>query len=370
MEEKKKIKRPFRALSLDGGGMRGLYTASLLQELSQRFRSENSEDRAFDIGKGFSLIVGTSTGGILATALFAGISINEIIDMYVNKGPKIFNNPIPRGKFRTAVWAIKHSLSSANKDNVLKETLNKIFKNKTIGEAYRKRKIGLCVCSIKLIDHKPRVFKTNHNSGKHADDNRKLSDICLATSAAPIILPIANTPDSFNNEYFVDGGLWANNPVMIALLEAMEIAEKDQPIEIISIGTCPPPSGGSLSLSKKNNKGMLYWDFGIKALELSMHASSQGSQFCAQFLQRFLNEQTNRNVKVIRLESTPPSSDQAEILRLDNASTDAVDTLLQLGKEDARQVHSKSMNKSEDDKILQEIFSCLPTIDLEEVHNG
>ena len=59
--------KPYRVLSLDGGGMRGLYTASLLNTLSDRFGNQ------LDVGKGFDLIVGTSTGSILAAGLVAGI---------------------------------------------------------------------------------------------------------------------------------------------------------------------------------------------------------------------------------------------------------------------------------------------------------
>ena len=62
--------KPYRVLSLDGGGMRGLYTASVLKSLMNRV-SKPGNDK--DIGKGFDLIVGTSTGGILACGLVAGI---------------------------------------------------------------------------------------------------------------------------------------------------------------------------------------------------------------------------------------------------------------------------------------------------------
>lgn len=77
--------KPFRVLSLDGGGMRGLYTASVLSTLSGRFGG----NKILDVGKGFDLIVGTSTGGILATALVAGVPIPKVIDLYRQKGPII-----------------------------------------------------------------------------------------------------------------------------------------------------------------------------------------------------------------------------------------------------------------------------------------
>jgi patatin-like phospholipase/acyl hydrolase len=60
--------KPFRVLSLDGGGMRGLYTATVLDTLARHFASRCGAT-TLDIGKGFDLIVGTSTGGILAASL-------------------------------------------------------------------------------------------------------------------------------------------------------------------------------------------------------------------------------------------------------------------------------------------------------------
>ena len=84
--------KPFRVLSLDGGGMRGLYTASVLSTLAQRFSPSNQ----LDIGKGFNLIAGTSTGGILACALAAGVPIERVIDLYRNEGPAIFRDPVPK----------------------------------------------------------------------------------------------------------------------------------------------------------------------------------------------------------------------------------------------------------------------------------
>ena len=76
--------KPYRVLSLDGGGMRGLYTASVLQSLVNRFSRSNSGNK--DIGKGFDLIAGTSTGGILACGLAAGVPIKNIIELYSKKG--------------------------------------------------------------------------------------------------------------------------------------------------------------------------------------------------------------------------------------------------------------------------------------------
>lgn len=76
--------KPFRVLSLYGGGMRGLYTASLLETLAQRFDKFKTVDP--DLGKVFDLICGTSTGAILASALALGISLKKVQGLYIEKG--------------------------------------------------------------------------------------------------------------------------------------------------------------------------------------------------------------------------------------------------------------------------------------------
>ena len=61
---------------------------------------------------------------------------------------------------------------------------------------------------------------------------------------------------------FVDGGLWTNSPVLVALIEAINCSRQDQKIEIISIGTCSPPTG-QVVLSKKSGEGILDWHCGL-----------------------------------------------------------------------------------------------------------
>ncbi|MBU6410221.1 MAG: patatin-like phospholipase family protein, partial [Verrucomicrobia bacterium] len=86
--------KPCRVLTLDGGGMRGLYTATVLDVLAKHFAARRGVG-ALDIGKGFDLIVGTSTGGILATALAYGHPLKRVMDLYRIEGPKIFTDPMP-----------------------------------------------------------------------------------------------------------------------------------------------------------------------------------------------------------------------------------------------------------------------------------
>ena len=75
-------RRRFQLLALDGGGVRGIFTAALLAGLE--------EDVGSPVVDHFDLIVGTSTGGIIALALGAGLTPREILDFYVDERHAIF----------------------------------------------------------------------------------------------------------------------------------------------------------------------------------------------------------------------------------------------------------------------------------------
>src|SRR5690606_30727294 len=90
------VPSPFRVLSIDGGGMRGLYSATFLAGISQLFERER-ETGTLDIGKGFDLIVGTSTGAILGCAAAVGEPMSKVAALYKEHGNAIFPVRLPAG---------------------------------------------------------------------------------------------------------------------------------------------------------------------------------------------------------------------------------------------------------------------------------
>ena len=358
--DKEQVK-PYRVLSLDGGGMRGLYTASVLQYFVNHFSQKNAENT--DIGKGFDLIVGTSTGAILACGLASGIPINRIVELYSKKGKKIFTDPFPSKKILKKLWWIlKNSCKAANSNKALIQELQNIFHNKTMGQIYSERQIGLCVTAVNLIDHSPRIFKTSHDSSKNMDNNRRLTDICLASSAAPILFPIAHISDPERSniyEDFVDGGLWANSPILVALVEAITCSKKNQKIEIVSIGTCTPPAG-QINSDKDADKGLLDWTFGISPMELSMDAQSKSSHFVSDFLCAQLKK-LGKHITIYRLKQKAPSPEQVKFLSIDQANEQTCSMLIKWGKKDAEEIYRK-ITKENKDNILKTIFTNLPNL--------
>ena len=304
--------------------------------------------------------MGTSTGGILAAGLTVGVSINKIMKLYNKKGKAIFKNPFPPDKpMKQLQWVFQNTGKSANSSQVLIQELKNMFGNKTIAQTYKERKIALCITAVNVKDHSPHIFKTPHGSLKNGDANRKLVDICLATSSAPVFFPIAHISDPNRNnvyEEFIDGGLWANSPILLALTEAVGCAEEKQRIEIISIGTCPPPTG-QMVLDTNSKGGLSQWRYGIDLMELTMDSQTQGNHLIADFLCTHLRT-LGKEVVIYRLKQTKPLLQEAKFLSIDQANEKTCSLLVKYGRQDGEAAYKETMSK--DNQILKDIFSRLP----------
>ena len=352
--------KSYRVLSLDGGGIRGLYTASVLQSLVKH-SSQSDGETDKDIGKAFDLIVGTSTGGILACALAMGVSLSKIIELYSHKGKKVFTHPVPDGGLKQLLWAFKNKSNAIRSSKALAQELQNIFDNKTMKQLYDERQIALCITAVHVRDHAPQIFKTPCK-GYNTDNNRKLVDICLATSSAPVLFPITSIPKPENNhtyESFVDGGLWANSPVLTAVMEAMSCSKKDQSIEIISIGTCPPPTG-QMVLNRRDSSGLLQWRGGIDLAELAMDVQSKANHLIADFLCTQI-QNSGKNISVHRLKQTMPPTAQAKFLSLDQAGERTCQILQELGEKDGKEIYEE-VKKTKENNVLKDIFTNLPDL--------
>ena len=351
--------KPFRVLTLDGGGMRGLYSATLLQVLARRFDSRFHEHSP-DIGAAFDLICGTSTGAILACGLATGMPLEWIRTLYIEKGSEIFTSPIPSGG-KLCLWGLKHCKRPAANAEILREALESCFGQMTIKDVYEKRGIALCIPTVSAIDHRARIIKTPHNPGKHRDNNYRLVDVCMASSAAPIFFPLATRVrpnEEHTIHHFADGGLWANNPVLVGLVEALGMTESRQAVEIISIGTCDQPSGDP-NLLTDPDWGLIDWRVGVRIVEMSLSAQSYGYGQMARFLTSCFNK-LGKKVRLVRLEESQKSPEQYSAIGLDRADQTAIRTLNSLAEADADHNHSIAMSDQPGNlEILSDIFQNL-----------
>ena len=106
----------FRILSLDGGGIKGTFTASVVANLESMLGGR--------MAPYFDLITGTSTGGIIALAMGVGLGGSEILKFYADKGPFIFPNI---GMHRRALYAARHVFRPKHSSAVLKKHLVEVF---------------------------------------------------------------------------------------------------------------------------------------------------------------------------------------------------------------------------------------------------
>jgi patatin-like phospholipase/acyl hydrolase len=214
---------PFRVLSLDGGGMRGTYTPTYLDQVASAFARRRGE-QGLDIGAAFDLIVGTSTGGIIACALAAGVPLLNIVELYRKHGAAIFRRPLPAKLRNVPGDHFRRQAALTQGEGTLRAALKDVLGDTTIRDIYDQRGIALAITAVEMSQHHAWVFKTPHFAAtNHRDDSYTLVDVCLATTAAPIFRSMAavDHADRRGKGYnvFVDGGLWSNNPVLVGLVE-------------------------------------------------------------------------------------------------------------------------------------------------------
>ncbi len=315
MEEKK----PFKILSIDGGGIKGLYSASVIAKLEEKSGRKS--------GECFDLICGTSTGGLIALGLASGKKAQDLVDIYYDQGNKIF----PTFENRYLRWFQRKWVQLFTQTFLFGKYSSKALK-KILQETFGDLKLGeldnlVCIPSFNLISGMPRMFKYPHKEGKfYMDKNIPVVDAALATSAAPTYFPI----HEYNDTLFIDGGVWANNPSLCGLLEAIKyfVGEgKDYShVEILSIASISQASGWAAKTRK--NRSFVGWR--SKLIQTSMDGQAYFTHFFLSTAIHFINKDS----KYQRLESPKLSCEQMEVLDLDRADKRALSTLKSLGDQD------------------------------------
>ena len=353
--------RCLRVLSIDGGGMRGVYTSAYLSALSKEVaaRRDIGDTDNLDVGKVFDLIVGTSTGGIIACALAAGVCLDEVSKLYLQHGKDIFPVKMPSGcnldllrQFFTRPKHLAHG--SAVLANILEEK----FGQETMREVYERREIALAIPAVEMSQHHSWVFKTPHLDGRR-DDNFRLVEICLATSAAPLYrsMALVMNPTMPENHYvFVDGGLWANNPVLVGMIDALQMTEQGDRIEIFALGTCQRPSG-SILCADDMHRGLGEWKFGGEAMAVSLDAQ----QFAYDKIAKLLSKHVDRDCRIVRFPCGNVSAEAMQYLDLDETSERGMQVLATQAQNDvSRTLSAWDHPANDDEKLLVKLFEDLP----------
>jgi uncharacterized protein len=233
---------PIRILSIDGGGIRGILPARLLQHLEAR---KNKKCREL-----FDLIAGTSTGGILGCGLFKGMAAQELGDLYAQRGGEIFAHSLWRS-IKT-VGGIEGPRYDAG---ALETILDGILGAASLRDNPVRAELLVPTYVIQLprpavvggvpTTRNPMLFKSWKARGVDLAQSETapmfdfaLKDVARATSAAPTYFAPAQYRNSAGDLYAsVDGGLFANNPAICALVAAYKRFGEERRYILVSLGT-------------------------------------------------------------------------------------------------------------------------------------
>lgn len=311
--------RPFKILTIDGGGIKGLYSASVLARLEEKANVK--------AGDCFDMICGTSTGGLIALGLANGKTSQDLVNLYLNHGNSIFptqENAVLRWFERKLYHTLTQTFFYGKFDNKnLKKVLKETFGETTLGQLNNL----VCIPSFNLTSGKTRTFKFPHKEGDFTmDKDISLVDAAMATSAAPTYFPIHSIDDTL----YIDGGVWANNPSLCGLLEAIRFFVGEgrdySHVEMLSISSISQSNGWPSGVRK--NRSFIGWR--SKLIQTSMDGQAFFTHF---FLYHVINKIDPR-AKYVRIKSPELSAEQMEILEMDRADSKALATLKSLGNHD------------------------------------
>jgi uncharacterized protein len=308
----------YSVLAVDGGGIRGIIPARVLEEIEHHFGRPISEL--------FDLVAGTSTGGIIALGLTkprAGtttpeFSAGELCKLYEDHGKEIFSRSIWRRAGTVAGLAgVKYSARP------LEELLDERFGDTLLSDAL----VDVCIPAYDLSAPSSYFFKRLYARETRWDV--KMSLVGRATSAAPTYFDPAQLP---GDHALVDGGVFANNPAVSAYADALDIIAdhpetfaEDTEIQVVSIGTGQPPqtfaSGGPIPVrwSRAQGWGLARWARPV--LEVVFDGVAEAAEYQ---LRRLCRHADGQSPRYHRLQSPLPTANQA----LDDASRSNIARLM------------------------------------------
>jgi uncharacterized protein len=255
--------RRFRILSIDGGGIRGVFPAAVLAGLERCYAGGSS------IASYFDLAAGTSTGGILTLGLGAGYTAWDLLELYALRGDEIFP---PYGRVGTWLRDKRQYARYAYDRQALQRLLTEKLGARLFGES----QLRLCITAFEGRHSEVFVFKTPHHPDYKTDRFERMVTVGLATSAAPTYF----RPLEHGGYTLVDGGVWANNPLMLAVIEALICFDisRDQ-IDVLSIGC--GDERYVVSNAEINKGGLWHWR---RILSAAMRLQSLAAVNQARFL--------------------------------------------------------------------------------------
>ena len=249
----------FQILALDGGGAKALFSAHVLARLE--------DDLGVRVADVFDLITGTSAGGIIALALGAGLRPAEVATQYERLVATVF--PRSRRRWWRGPARLTHPAYDAS---VLRAALEGVLGGRLLGDSCKR----LVIPSWDVRKGGVHIFKTPHHERLRRDWKVAMVDVAMATSAAPTYFAAARV----DGHRLVDGGVWANNPSVLGITEAVSMLGIPlAAIGVLNIGTTDQVIHHPRRL---DTGGLATW--ARHAVPLVLTASSRGAQGIAEHL--------------------------------------------------------------------------------------
>jgi predicted acylesterase/phospholipase RssA len=303
----------YSLLALDGGGIRGVIPARVLDAIEQR--------TGRPICELFDLVGGTSTGGILALGLTKpsardsakpAFSASNLLDFYLDEGETIFpgktlwervTNPLGMADVRYSAKPLEGLLQQRFGDTMLSEALTEI-----------------CIPSYDLSKPAAYFFKREYARDEEHSWDTPMALVARATSAAPTYF----NPAKIEDHALVDGGVFANNPAAAAYADALDLWGHDVEIQVISIGTGQPPQElgrGPIPVAYANANGWGLAHWARPVLEVVFDGVAEAVEYQ---LKRLCRQHEGGSPRYHRLQSDLPTAAHA----MDDASAQNLGRLM------------------------------------------
>lgn len=286
------MNKKFKILSIDGGGIRGIIPAKVLAELERELKQSNPNKCLYEY---FDLICGTSTGAILAIAIALGIPASDLVKFYKENAQLIF----PKWYLKILPRSSRAVVTSIYSNKQLRKKLEDIYSEVNGGTppTLNDLKTKVCIPTFNGVDGQINVLKTRHNEGYVRDFKLPAHEVALSSASAPIYFPphtfsFANEYGSGLNVNMIDGGIFANNPSLIGILEAADkLGQNFSDIQLLSLGT---GKGKHVIKDGWKPKDMWYWLFPKpRLLDIILDSQAQITEQYISFLKRMVAKQDN-----------------------------------------------------------------------------
>jgi patatin-like phospholipase/acyl hydrolase len=312
-----------RILSIDGGGIKGIIPAVVLNELENRIKQKtgNSEAKLSDY---FDLIAGTSVGGIIACLLLIPdkngkplFSGTDILDLFLYRGKEFFK--------KTPLQNCK-SFFGLNDERYPNTFVEKIIY--AYLDSFRlSQLLKPSLITSYDIEKRKAIFFTSHDAKLNNNYDFYVKDVARATSAAPTYFEPAFIKSFSNTTYpLIDGGIFANNPAMCAFVESFKL-NKDLTPENIMIFSCGTGiSKKSFPYTKFKDTGLTGW---AKPLfDIIMSSSEETVDY--ELNKIFTAACAEQNYLRVNISL---DGYNGKVFELDNAAQENIDLLKNIGSE-------------------------------------